>query len=112
MVARALAAARVGDPARKESQKVVMLRPRRRAAQAARPTEINQKIARVLAEKQPATPCLIVDLDVVAEAYTELKRYLPLARVFYAVKANPAHEVVGRLAELGSSFDVASRGEI
>jgi len=32
--------------------------------------------------------------------------------VFYAVKANPAPEVVGALKDLGSSFDVASRNEI
>ena len=40
------------------------------------------------------------------------RRYLPLAKVFYAVKANPAGEVVDLLRGLGSSFDVASRGEI
>ena len=73
---------------------------------------MNDRIARFLAERQPDTPCLVVDLDVVADAYELLRRYLPLARIFYAVKANPADEVVGMLRELGSSFDVASRGEI
>jgi ornithine decarboxylase len=73
---------------------------------------MNERIARFLAERQPDTPCLVVDLDVVAEAYELLRRYLPLAKIFYAVKANPADEVVGMLRELGSSFDVASRGEI
>ncbi|HUB96789.1 MAG TPA: type III PLP-dependent enzyme [Stellaceae bacterium] len=72
----------------------------------------NQKIARYLAEQQPATPCLVVDIDVVAEAYRDLRRYLPLARVFYAVKANPAPEIVAQLASMGSSFDVASPNEI
>jgi hypothetical protein len=49
MVARALAAARVADPAGKDNQKVVMLRPRRKAAQAvARPAVVNHKIARYL----------------------------------------------------------------
>jgi len=85
-------------------------RPRRRSA-AAR-TGFNPKIARYLAEQQPATPCLVVDLEVVAEAYKELRRYLPLARVFYAVKANPAPEIVGVLGDLGSNFDVASPSEI
>jgi ornithine decarboxylase len=103
----------VAAPAVKDSQKVVLLRPRRKAGQAvARPDIANQKIARWLAEKQPVTPCLVVDLDIVAEAYSELRRYLPLARVFYAVKANPAVEVVSLLAEMGSSFDVASPSEI
>src|SRR5262249_53444900 len=30
----------------------------------------------------------------------------------YAVKANPAPEIIAKLADLGSCFDVASRGEI
>ena len=73
---------------------------------------MNKKIAKFLAETQPETPCLVVDLDVVGQAYKLLRRYLPLARVFYAVKANPATEVVGLLKDLGSSFDTASRGEV
>ena len=75
-------------------------------------TDRNRKIERFLSEKQPETPCLVVDLDVVGEAYQALRTYLPLAKVFYAVKANPAPEVVAMLGELGSSFDVASRGEV
>ncbi len=73
---------------------------------------VNKKIAKFLAEQKPETPCLIVDLDIVTQAYKLLRRYLPLARVFYAVKANPAPEIVGVLKDLGSSFDVASRNEI
>jgi ornithine decarboxylase len=73
---------------------------------------VNPKIARFLQERQPETPCLVVDLDTVAESYRLLAKYLPLARIFYAVKANPAPEVVSVLKGLGSSFDVASRGEI
>src|SRR5260370_9528238 len=72
-------------------------------------TDRNKKIERFLSEKQPETPCLVVDLDVVAEAYQALRTYLPLAKVFYAVKANPAGEIVDLLRGLGSSFDVASR---
>src|SRR6266852_9809883 len=75
-------------------------------------TDRNKKIERFLSEKQPETPCLVVDLDVVAEAYQALRTYLPLAKVFYAVKANPAGEVVDLLRGLGASFDVASRGEV
>jgi ornithine decarboxylase len=77
-----------------------------------RKIERNRKIERFLAEKQPDTPCLVVDLDVVAEAYQLLHTYMPIARVFYAVKANPACEVVDLLRGLGASFDVASRGEV
>ena len=77
-----------------------------------RKIERNRKIDKFLAEKQPETPCLIVDLDVVSEAYQLLRTYMPIAKVFYAVKANPAYEVVALLQRLGSSFDVASRGEV
>src|SRR5215813_15380018 len=73
---------------------------------------MTERIARFLAEHSPETPCLVVDLDVIAKAYDTLKHYLPLARIFYAVKANPAAEVVAMLEQKGSNFDVASRGEI
>ena len=46
------------------------------------------------------------------EAYDALCRHLPLARVFYAVKANPAPAIVAMLDSKGANFDVASRGEI
>jgi ornithine decarboxylase len=74
--------------------------------------DLNPKIARFLAENQPQTPCLVVDVDAVERSYELLRWHLPLARVFYAVKANPAPEIVARLRGLGSSFDVASRAEI
>ena len=73
---------------------------------------MNKKISRFLAENVPETPCLVVDLDVVGKAYDLLQRYLPIATVFYAVKANPAPEIVAMLAEKGASFDVASPAEI
>jgi ornithine decarboxylase len=70
------------------------------------------KIDRFLAETQPETPCLVVDLDLVDSAYRGLVEALPTAEVFYAVKANPEPAVLTRLVQLGSSFDTASRGEI
>jgi ornithine decarboxylase len=73
---------------------------------------MNKKIARFLTENAPATPCLVVDLDVIAKAYDTLRRYLPIATVYYAVKANPAAEIVAMLAKKGANFDVASMGEI
>jgi ornithine decarboxylase len=73
---------------------------------------MNKKIARFLAENAPVTPCLVVDLDVIGKAYDMLRRYLPIATVYYAVKANPAAEIVAMLAKKGSNFDVASPGEI
>jgi ornithine decarboxylase len=73
---------------------------------------MNDKIASFLAERRPETPCLVVDLDVIAENYATLRRVLPLAEIFYAVKANPAPEILSLLANLGSSFDAASLFEI
>jgi ornithine decarboxylase len=73
---------------------------------------MTERITRFLAEHSPETPCLVVDLDVIAEAYDVLRWYLPLTHVYYAVKANPAEEIVAMLKRKGSDFDVASRGEI
>jgi ornithine decarboxylase len=57
-------------------------------------------------------PRLVVDLDVVRENYNTFAKALPDTRVFYAVKANPAPEVLSLLASLGSCFDTASVQEI
>jgi len=57
-------------------------------------------------------PVLVVDLDVVKDNYTAFAKALPDTRVFYAVKANPAPEVLSLLAKLGSCFDTASVQEI
>jgi len=73
---------------------------------------MTEKISRFLAEHSPETPCLVIDLDVIAEAYEILHHYLPLARIYYAMKANPAAEIVAMLERKGAHFDVASRGEI
>ncbi|MGH8632224.1 MAG: ornithine decarboxylase, partial [Burkholderiales bacterium] len=73
---------------------------------------MTDRIHQFLADRRPQTPCLVIDLAVIEENYRELERRLPLARIYYAVKANPAPEIIGKLAELGSCFDIASRGEI
>ena len=64
------------------------------------------------AAHQDDGPCLVVDLDVVRENYLNFAKALPDTRVFYAVKANPAPEVLSLLAGLGSCFDTASIPEI
>ena len=75
-------------------------------------TDMNEKIAHFLATRKPATPCLVVDLDIVADNYRALRDSLPQADIYYAVKANPAPEVLDRLVALGSHFDAASFAEI
>lgn len=70
------------------------------------------KIARFLDDHQPPAPCLVFDLDRLEANFRRLRRTLPLAEIFYAVKANPAPPVLERLVSLGSSFDAASFEEI
>jgi ornithine decarboxylase len=57
-------------------------------------------------------PCLVVDLDIVRDNYLAFAKALPDTRVFYAVKANPAPEMLALLTKLGSCFDTASLPEI
>ena len=70
------------------------------------------KIARFLTQHQPATPCMVLDVDRVEENFRALRDALPLARIFYAVKANPAYQVLERLVGLSSHFDAASIEEV
>ncbi|HEY6432291.1 MAG TPA: type III PLP-dependent enzyme [Acetobacteraceae bacterium] len=73
---------------------------------------MSTKIAGFLAAQQPATPCLVFDVDRVEENFRALRHVLPLAKIYYAVKANPAAPVLERLARLDSSFDAASIEEV
>ncbi len=57
-------------------------------------------------------PTLVIDVDRVAIQYHALKAGLGRADIHYAVKANPAREIIARLVDLGSHFDAASKGEI
>jgi ornithine decarboxylase len=70
------------------------------------------RIREFLRRRADDGPCLVVDLDVVRENYLAFAKALPDTKVFYAVKANPAPEVLSLLASLGSSFDAASVAEI
>jgi ornithine decarboxylase len=70
------------------------------------------KLARFLVEQQPATPCLVLDLDRMEANFRAIQRALPLAHVYYAVKANPARPVLDRLVRLASRFDAASFEEV
>lgn len=73
---------------------------------------MNPKITRFIAENNPATPCLVVDVDSVEARYRALGQALPQARIYYAVKANPARPILDRLVGLGSCFDAASWEEV
>ena len=69
------------------------------------------RIREFLKQRNDHGPCLVVDLDVVRENYLAFAKALPDSKVFYAVKANPAPEILGLLAGLGACFDVASLSE-
>ena len=66
------------------------------------------RIRDFLKKRTDVGPCLVLDLDVVRENYQNFAKVLPDTRVYYAVKANPAPEVLKLLAGLGCCFDVAS----
>ena len=73
---------------------------------------MTEKIKQFLANERPATPCLVVDADRVVENYRDLARGLPGAEIYYAIKANPAPQILSALAGEGSCFDAASIHEV
>ena len=58
------------------------------------------------------TPFLACDTSVLAAQYRQLSRSLPGVEIHYAVKCNPAPEVLAALAAQGCSFEVASIREL
>lgn len=58
------------------------------------------------------SPLLVLSTRQVEANYKRLRRYLPRVRVHYAIKANPHPDILRTMIKLGSSFDVASDGEI
>ncbi|HAJ21293.1 MAG TPA: hypothetical protein DCL95_14755 [Rhodospirillaceae bacterium] len=76
------------------------------------PTTLTGRLADFVANARFDRPTLVMDLDAVAERYRLLAAALNPAHIHYAVKANPAPQLLARLAAEGSNFDVASRGEI
>ena len=71
-----------------------------------------QRILDFLATRRPNGPCLVVDLDVVRDNFRAFEKALPDSKIYYAVKANPAPEILRLLASMGSSFDTASVAEV
>ena len=57
-------------------------------------------------------PFILLDLDGIENNYKRLKNSIDYSEIFYAVKANSTKRIVERLVKLGSSFDVASVGEL
>jgi ornithine decarboxylase len=70
------------------------------------------RIREFLRNRREDGPCVVVDLEVVRDNYRRFSRALPDTRVFYAVKANPAPEILRLLTLMGSCFDAASVQEM
>jgi ornithine decarboxylase len=58
------------------------------------------------------TPFLLMDLAIVQQHFAELREHFPYAKIYYAVKANPAAEIIRLLRDQGGYFDVASVYEL
>ncbi|ESR27061.1 type III PLP-dependent enzyme [Lutibaculum baratangense] len=73
---------------------------------------LTDRIRQFLDSRRFDGPVVVVDREVVRENYEAFARALPDTRIYYAVKANPAPEILELLAGLGSNFDTASVTEI
>ena len=72
---------------------------------------MTKKIERFFDDAETRTPCLVVDLDRVVENHACMAELMTWGEIFYAVKANPAPEIIARLAASGCAFDAASPSE-
>ncbi len=61
---------------------------------------------------QQETPFVVIDTAMISQAYDDLRAGFEFAKVYYAVKANPAVEIIDLLNKKGSSFDIASIYEL
>jgi len=58
--------------------------------------------------REHGTPVVVIDHDIIRRNFARFRRSLPKVQPYYAVKANPAPEIIETLYKAGSSFDVAS----
>lgn len=78
-------------------------------------TEImtDERLQRVLDfSRTRETPFQLILSDIIEEKFAELQQALPFTKIYYAVKANPAIDVLRLLDRLGSNFDIASIYEL
>ncbi len=61
--------------------------------------------------RRHGTPIVVIDHGAIRRNYASFRRRLPKVQAYYAVKANPAPEIVRTLYKAGASFDVASLPE-
>ena len=64
-----------------------------------------QRILDFLATRRPDGPCLVVDLDVVADNFRAFEKALPDSRIYYAVsKDEPIEASRRRISGAGLAF--------
>ena len=71
---------------------------------------MNARLLKSLVQEH-ATPLVVIDHDVIRRNFATFRKHLPRIQAYYAVKANPAPEIVATLYRAGASFDVASLPE-
>jgi ornithine decarboxylase len=54
---------------------------------------------------------VVIDHEIIRANYAKYRKHLPKVQAYYAVKANPAPEIIRSLYDAGASFDVASLPE-
>jgi ornithine decarboxylase len=65
---------------------------------------ITAKLEKFISDRDLPTPYLAIDLDIVANNYQALATQLPTTQIYYAVKANPAPEILELLVKLGARY--------
>ncbi|TNF34189.1 MAG: type III PLP-dependent enzyme [Gammaproteobacteria bacterium] len=58
------------------------------------------------------TPFVVLDLEIIKKRFMDIKKAFPYAKIYYAIKANPAKEIIELLRDLDSCFDIASIYEL
>ncbi len=58
------------------------------------------------------TPFVVIDCNIIHQHYQDLTQSFPFAKIYYAVKANPAIEILELLRDSGACFDIASIYEL
>lgn len=75
-------------------------------------TKRERWLSRLIDENSISTPALVIDSSEVSHHLSYFNKYLPEAKIFYAVKANNSPTLLQYLSSKGVSFDVASANEI
>ncbi|MEP3526036.1 MAG: type III PLP-dependent enzyme [Hyphomicrobiales bacterium] len=73
---------------------------------------IHNRIYDFFDKNDAPSPCIVIDTEIVADNFKAFQRAMPETSIYYAIKANPAPEILRLLASLGSSFDAASITEV